>query len=480
MSGNTQPRRDEPMIADEKTRVLTAFLGTLPEALALRLAKAVEMDRLAEGKALPHDVILEGLRPILRNAVGIERTPTPLRLFCQPFEDLLTSHFRKEKLIGRIPISSIATVWDWLSDTLLRDAMAEYVAATRADILGCRLANANARAQEFWKTSSAAILSALSTEAGRKNARAALGGDPIVADAREMALLLSIGPQIVELQKRLPNQTPALSDEMMRPLRAIYDAVIVDVPDAAPYVAVVAMNRLARPWEALRLPLAISRQTQDTLISSTDMGLVGEILFSEIETHAVAIRSTRQPLFDADDLVMHIAIFAKLSGGMVKEVEIRRDGRWGQRILKDRAALAEVMDGYMKRAPREILAALPTLKTGSYSGGPRVPDISRPLDAEKLSRAVRYAKIIVGCRSFAAAASFGASLANAQDEIVAGLRSYCEDLLKELRAAEGDKRANAEQYFALAADLTGMFLSTEEGEFLRRRGRAAAGAQVAA
>jgi hypothetical protein len=468
------------MIADEKTRILTAFLGTLPEALALRLAKAVEMDRLAEGKALPHDLILAGLRPILRNAVGVERTPSPLRLFCQPFEDLLTPQARKEKLIGRIPLSSISPVWEWLSRTLLPEETSRYTAATRADVLGFRADNANLRAQEFWQAASAAILTAISTDVGRKGARAALGGDVVLADAREMALLLSIGPHVVEIQKKLPAETPALTEELLWSLRTVYDAVVANVPDAAPYVAVVTMNRLARPWEALRLPLAISRQTQDTLISSTDMGLVGEILFAEIETHAVAIRSARQPQFDADDLVLHIGEFAKLSGGMVKEVEMRRDGRWGQRLLKDRAALAEVMDGYMKRAPREVLAALPTLKTGSYSGGPRIPDISRPPDAEKLDRAIRYAKIITGCRSFAAAASFGASLANAQDEIVAALRSYCEDLLKELRAAEGDKRANAEKYFALAVDLTGMFLSAEEGEFLRRRGRAAGGAQAAA
>ena len=148
--------------------------------------------------------------------------------------------------------------------------------------------------------------------------------------------------------------------------------------------------------------------------------------------------------------------------------------------MKDRSAVAEMMEAFVKRAPKEILAVLPTLKTGSYAGGPRAPDLSRPLDPEKAERARRYTDLVIGCRAFAAAASFGAALGDARDEVIVALRPYCEDIIKELRAADGEKRAIAEQYFEMAAELTTKFLSAEEGEFLRRRGRAALGAQFAA
>jgi hypothetical protein len=463
------------MIRNDRLRILRAFLGTLPEGIALRLARAVELDRLADGKMLPHDLILDGLRPVLRQAGNVERTPTPLRLFCQPFADLLTSKPRKEKLTGRIAHSSISAVWNWLSQVLLPEETARYVTEVKADILGFRADNAQLTAQRFWPLASSEILTALSSTSSATNraTRTALGGDLVVADAREIALMLSIGPHIMDMQRKLPVPTQVLSDDILRSLRATYDAVVEEMPDAAPLLAVVVMNRLARPWEALRLPLSISRQTQDTLISNTDMGLVGEILFADIEEHAVAVRAARQPQFEPDDLVTHIAAFATLSSGLVKEVEMRRSGKWGQRLLQDRAALAEVMDEYMERAPREMLAALPTIKIGNYSGGPRVPDLRQAPNPEKVERALRYAKLISGCKSFAAQGSFGAALADAQDEVATVLRTYCDDMLRELRSAEGERREHAEQYFALAADLTGFLLSPEEGEFLRRRGRAA-------
>jgi hypothetical protein len=461
------------MIQSDKARVLTAFLSTLPEEVAVRLAKAVEFDRLAEGKVLPHDLILAALRPVLRRAEKADRTPTPLRLFCQPFQDLLVSEPRAAKAAGRIAHASINPVWKWLAHTVLPEETLKFFNDVKSDVLGYRVDNANLRAQEFWPIASAGILKALASSAGTKAARAALGGEAGVADAREMAQLLSVGGEIAELQKKVPRSTASLGDEVLRALREIYEAVVQKSPDAAPYVAVVAMNRLARPWEALRLPLAVSRQTHDTLISATDMGLVGEILFADIEEHAVAVRAAHPLQFDPGSLVTHIAAFATLSGGMVKEVEMRRAGKWGQRLLKDRAAVAEVMDDYMKRAPREILGALPTLRTGVFSGGPRVPDIRHAPDPHKSERAVRFAKLIAGCRSFAAAGSFGASLADAQDELTAALHSYSEGMLRELKAAEGERRNHAQQYFALATELTGLLASAEEGEFLRRRGRAA-------
>ena len=121
-----------------------------------------------------------------------------------------------------------------------------------------------------------------------------------VADAREMALLLSEGEEMEKVQERLPRQLPHLTEDILWQLRESYDALIVRNPDVAPFVAVVAMNRVQRPWEALRLPMMISRQTSDALISKTDMGLVGEILFGRMDAMKAAIMAARHPIFDAD------------------------------------------------------------------------------------------------------------------------------------------------------------------------------------
>lgn len=155
-----------------------------------------------------------------------------------------------------------------------------------------------------------------------------------------------------------------------------------------------------------------------------------------------------------------------------------RSGRWGQRLMKDRAAVGAVMDGFMERAPKEIIAAMPTQKA-SFSGGPRVPDFSRPVDADRTGRAIRYAKVLAGTKILSAPGSFGAKHQKAMDDVTVFLRSYSEDVLKELRTAEGPRREVVEQQFALVLELTVTLFEPSEAEFLRRRGKAA-GAQILA
>src|SRR5665213_2823777 len=109
----------------------------------------------------------------------------------------------------------------------------------------------------------------------------------------------------------------------------------------------------------------VSRQAGDALISKTDMGLVGEIIFGRMDTLQTAILATRTGAFDADTLLAQVEGFSDLSSSVVKEMEMRRDGEWGQRLLRDRSAVGNVMDAFMERAVKEVSQALPIQKGAS-------------------------------------------------------------------------------------------------------------------
>ena len=333
------------MLSPQKAGLLQAYLGSLPANLAARLAKAVEVDRLTDGAILPHEVILDGLRPILsRGSSCHDRTPTPLRLFCRPFEDVLTSAPRTTKQKGRIARSSIIPVWNWVTMRLIQKELHAYVSELKSLLVAYRVEDAKARAIAFWAEAAKAMRLALSNEAGRKQVESVLKDPLAVADAVEMALLLDVGPQVLDLQEKLPKPVPAFATDLIGVARGIYDRLIQSTPDAAPYVVVIVMNCLARPWEALRLAVLLSRKSRDTLIASTDVGLAGDILFGDLAALSQAVRSAKHPRFDADALIENVASFAELSSAIVKELELRRDGRWGQSLLKDRAEIGEVMD----------------------------------------------------------------------------------------------------------------------------------------
>jgi hypothetical protein len=199
------------------------------------------------------------------------------------------------------------------------------------------------------------------------------------------------------------------------------------------------------------------------------MGLVGEILFQRMGALQANIMLARHPLFDEARLLEDVSSFVMLSSAIVKEIELKRDGDWGQRIMKDRAAVGRVMDGFMERAPKEIVAALPMQK-----GTGKAADFSRAVDGEKKALALKYLRLVVGSRNFAAAASFAAKQKDAAEQVETHLRRYIEDVVRELRAVEPERRALVESQFAFCVELAGLLFSEEEAELLRRRGRAAA------
>src|SRR3569832_103363 len=180
---------------DDKSALLRTLLGKLPETAASKLAQAIEMDRLMDGRDLPHEVILGGLRPSLGQS---SRTLTPLRLFCQPFEDLLESAPRKTKHKAVIARACVVTVWTWVSRVLLPDDSHGYLRAAKMLILAGKQDDARAQTRSFWSLAGTAMRAALDRGEAVK-----LRADEI-ADAREMALLLGEGAEMEKVQARLP------------------------------------------------------------------------------------------------------------------------------------------------------------------------------------------------------------------------------------------------------------------------------------
>src|SRR6202012_295448 len=111
--------------------------------------------------------------------------------------------------------------------------------------------------------------------------------------------------------------------------------------------------------------------------------------------------------------------------------------------------------------------------SGSYGGGPKSVDLSKPVDNEKAERGLRYAKLLTGCGVYAAMGSFAASQRDTMDEVSQHLRGYKEDLVKEMRVPANEAQTGTARQFELASELTALIFSPEEAELLRRRGKAA-------
>lgn len=460
--------------------LLRAFLGSLPRGTAGNVARAVEMDRMNDGQVLPHELILESLRPSLREDDTPERAPTPLRLFCRPFEDLLVSGASPKKQKGRIARGSITPVWNWLSQDLIPASATAYSLAVKtAAMVGGEVPELPQKVSEFWATASAALRNRLAAETGRRTARQVLGNDTAVEDAREMALMLAAAPEICELQDALPRTMPSLTEEAIQAYRAAHEKLAARMPDAAPYLSIVVMNRLEQPWEALRLAPAAAGHAEsgDEPVSIPDLGLAGELLLAAIDAHRAAIAFANPEQFEGDAFVKHLEGYQTVLNGVTRELELRRDGVRIQQLANGRARVDETVGNFVARAPQEIFAAL-SLQVAE--NGALTMDFTHPVDPDKCCRGASYARLIEGCRPLAAGAPFESSLKLADSQVNAVLKRYNEAIVRELGHADDEKRPVAEQYAIVATDITAILAGLEHNGRPRQQAHNSMGTSIAA
>ena len=460
---------------------LKRLLASLPLDKAVALAAAVERERLSGPSAMPIDVILDALRPALRRARS--RIPTPRRLFCVAFEDLLIDGPREEKQTGRILRSSINTLWQWLASEGLRDKLGELEGRIAAAILARESKAEHELVAQLRSAAADAVRLSFGQVAKASPARRALalklGGEDVLADIEEIGLALEAAHEFDGIRARLPRAMATLAPEQLSLIRDIYDDLSERRPELCPYVALIVLGRLAKPWEVLRLANVVSRRRDDTLFSETDMGVVGDLLLADMEQLSDELSAAPPHKMNPATVLPKLERFVAMSNGLIREIGVRREGKWGQRLVKLRHMTSDAMDALIARAPTEIVTVLPMQKFGAYAGhAPRRPDLTREPDAPRLTRALSWAKLLSGAGRFATDGAFHAAHREALERVSLHLRQYADAMVAELRTIDDAHRARAEAFVAAAQELGDAILGPEETDLFRRRAAAAAASRA--
>ena len=466
-----------------KMRQLKEVLGRLSREEADRLIVAVERDKLASGR-MPHELILDALRPKLKETPAASRkrggAPTPVRHLCWPFEELLVNERDGPKHRGRIPRTSIMPVWTWLAEDRLPDTLpkiseriVEHTLAKDDEALAATVGVLHASCTGAIR---AGIEEAPPGSHARRLLVERLGGEAILEDAREMALLLEVSPQLSVFKEGMPRNVAELTPEIAGQVRDLFDELVATQPDAAPYAAVIAMRRIEKPWQMFRIVKGVAHTNTDVLVSRTDISIVGELLLLDMEG-AVDRMETIDPGEDPDAVVDALRRFTQISRGITEEIGIRRDGAWATRLMSARGAVSEIIRDRLERASAVIVKALPMRTAGRFGrGGPSRPDLSHPADPARVARAHKTLLFLQNARRYAQPGSFTGAHNAASTEIDRYLDDYERGILEELRCEDAAIRARAETCLDAVADMVDVFRGPEEASLLRRRGMVAANA----
>lgn len=458
---------------------LNDFLSRLTPGTAAKLAAGLELERQRGSKGLPYDLIMSSLRPLLRRWDGRRPgTPTSIRMFCLPFEDLLVDTRDPSSRVRQIGRGSVAPVWRWLESELLPDTLPDITARLAEKMSGASGIAQAGSLTILHASCSSAILSALDEarkdRAMRRQIERELGGEAIVEDAAEIARALEVAPFLLSLRDMLPKRIDDFDEATVAAVAEIYEEARATAPESAIHVALLVLARLDEPCQILRLARKLAGFGNDAAVSRSGLGELGEIFIGELEEIAGTAHGRRAGQADLDQLLSMVTRFAQVSQAFIHEIDIRRCSEWGHRVLAARAKLSAAITEEMSRFEIELARALPLHQIGSYGkNGPRRPDVTAAPELVRAEKALACLRFLRGACPAAESIGAQAHCKTVGQQVEAYLAAYEDGLIEELRHAKGHDLAHARAFLDIAVRFRKTLGPASLADTLRRRGQVA-------
>jgi hypothetical protein len=265
-----------------------------------------------------------------------------------------------------------------------------------------------------------------------------------------------------------------MTHEHAAAVRLMFKDATVIAEDGSPRLMEMLQAKLPQPWLILRIVAAAIGRASDRFVAESELAGFGERVLADIDGHIGALRA-----FDFDGgpaaglaAAQHVAQAAEGATEFETALEVDKNGAWGQRLSRQKLALASLAEGYLKRCGKLVGDALPILhpRPGCVRGD---PNIEAPPDERLVRRAMAGLTFFEQVRGPAGAGGYGVVRSRVGEEITYTLDGYLEDLLAILHAGEASDMTLARAYLDAAARFVSLVQDQQAAQIVRRRAAAA-------
>jgi hypothetical protein len=414
---------------------LREYLRTLkPEARSM-LVQELERGLLRGDSNSGNQFVLEELRRTIRaEAQPVPRIGDATRLFFTPFEPFLFDGPADHKRIGRIARVSLGPIWQWIG----RDLIPAEAKALSEDINRALLADDKSKAD--------GLVRALHDRAQQKmrDSLAATGNDERalrrfaiqvgtprpMEDITTLQQILEVRDVLADLAKRIPSGMREVVDQ----IRTLIDtasspknlgAAAARKSEVIRFGLIVVMNRLAAPWQIIRLATRAAESDEPARIGETPYGVAVNLAIGEAE---VAIDDLRTEFRAGRPVTSILKNIHDAARGLRTEIDLSGDSPWSRQLAAVRAEVSNLLKPEIDATPgrvRRLLRPRPANEIAPRS----------TIDAGDLSEVEARVEFVSACRHYAGELALSEVTLRAYSELTQYLETSAKILLDTLRHA---------------------------------------------
>jgi hypothetical protein len=414
---------------------LREFLRTLkPEARAMLVQ---ELERgLLRGEENPANLfVLEQLRRTIRaEAQPVQLIGDAARLFFAPLEPFLIDARPDHKRVGRIARASLHPIWEWIG----RDLMPAEVKALSEDIHRALLASDRTKADQLVGALHDRVVVRIrdtlaavgSDEKAQRRLTIQVGTPRAIEDVSTLCHILEVRDALAEVARRLSSNLRPFERETVDQVKHQIDAVSREADaahkaDIVRYGLIVVMNRLAVPWQLIRIAVRAAESDDTARIGGTPYAVAVTIVLSEAENTVNELRTEFRASRPVASILKELHDTAR---GLRTEMDLSVDSAWSRQLAAIRSEVSNMLKPEiesMSGRVRRLLRSRPAkeIAAGSVLDSVEVEDVEARLE------------FVNACRIYAGELALSEVTLRAHSELTQYLETGTKAVLDALRQA---------------------------------------------
>jgi hypothetical protein len=410
---------------------LRDYLQQLPEQSRMLLMREYERS-IARGEDVKvAHFVLDQLRGVVRGHVDAvrPRVEDPTRLVFKSLEPFLVEGVGSVRP-GQIRRASLLPIWQWLE----RDApgsVSEFEAViTQTPEPG--IAEVERAVRKFQQAAAAAIATVMANQAsGRGSAR--IGPTHAVEDLPGIGAMLRVREQLDALGGKLPSVLRAFGDAQITTVNAALNVPSLTTPQVLPFALSLVMQRLAQPWQIIRLAVKIAASDDEIRVAATPYGVAVTMALHDLTTVANNLRiDIRRGKFDSAPELLKLAHDGVR--GLRTELDMRNDSAWGRQMAAIRVEISSTLQSEIESVPGRVRRLLRQRPDKDIAASAAID----PADVEETVALINFVAV---CRTYASELAINEVTLRTYSDLQQYVEKSTEALVQSLRA--GDARVRA-------------------------------------
>lgn len=440
--------------ASERLRIYLAALP--PQARALLRCEFERAVARGEDAAAAH-LVLGELRELSGPAKVIAPVPLdePMRRAFRPLEPFLTDAAAPLRA-GQIGRHRLLALWKWLERAGApgpAKALAAAIATSSPDDIDS--------ATNELRLSAAAAIARIADLAPveRRIVLARISGSIDMAELTPIGTVLAAHEPLEMLNARLPGQIRSFADSHVAAVVAALEDPRLQAPLVMPFTIALVMQRIAAPWQIIRLAVSAAASDSAVRIAASPFGVAITMAIEDLTRVAGRLQDNfeRGHYSVLDDLkTLHDGV-----RGLRTELHIRGDSLWGRQLAALRVQISGALRSEIDTIPGRVRRLLRQRLDRDLTRG-------AILDATEVASTAALIELLAACRLYAGELAINEVALRTWSEVTRYVGPATDLLVASLRTPDSRIRRFQEQQVDAAVRFCAILFSEDYAAVIRR------------